>query len=341
MRVAVCYNQAPVAPLRGAFRDLIADHGTAAEAAAVLQALQRSGHHAETFLLGDDPLDFAERLREFLPEAVFNLCEGFRGDARQEMNVAGLLELLRLPYTGCPSLCLGLTQDKARTKDILLRHGLPSPRYLSMGPGERIPPLRGLEFPLFVKPRFEDASFGIDANSVIEDESALLRQVRYIHEVYRQPALVEEYIDGRELNVAILGQDELMVLPVAEIRFEKKPRRPILCFEGKWALDSRAYRTTTPVCPARLTSKQDLLVRDVALRAFKLLGCRDYARVDIRLRANTPMVLEVNANPDISPEAGLARAARVAGLDYPVLVERILNYAAGRKEKSHAPATQN
>ena len=341
MRVAVCYNQAPVAPLRGVFRDLIADHGTAVEASAVLQALQRRDHQAEAFLLGDEPLEFARRLREFRPEAVFNLCEGFRGDARQEMNVAGLLELMGLPYTGCPPLCLGLTQDKARTKDVLLRNSLPSPRYLSVRPGERIPPLNELAFPLFVKPRFEDASCGIDVNSVIEDGAALARRVRYVHEVYRQPALIEEYIDGRELNVAILGQDSLVVLPVAEIRFGKLPRRPVLCFDSKWAVDSKAYRITTPVCPARLSAKQDLLVRDVALRAFKLLGCRDYARVDIRLRDNTPMILEVNANPDISPEAGLARAARVAGLDYPVLIERILNYAAGRKEKSHAPATQN
>lgn len=338
MRVAVCYNRAPSAPLHGDAQDLIAEHGTAVEAAAVRQALQQRGHETETFLLDDDPLAFARQLCTFQPEVVYNLCEGFRGDARQEMNVAGLLELLQLPYTGCPPLCLGLTQDKARTKDILLRHGLPSPGYLTVHPGERIPALKGLAFPLFVKPRFEDASCGITAESVVEDPAALQRRVRYVHEVYRQPALVEEYIDGRELNVAILGQDALLVLPVAEIRFEKPPRRPILCFEGKWAAGSKAYRSTTPVCPARLTSKQDLLVRDVALRAFKLLGCRDYARIDIRLRDNTPMILEVNANPDISPDAGLANAARVAGMDYPALVERILMFAAGRREKTRATA---
>lgn len=338
MRVAVCYNQAPDAPLRGAAHDLVADQGTAVEAAAVRQALQRREHETETFLLGDDPLDFARRLCAFQPEVVFNLCEGFRGDARQEMNVAGLLELLQLSYTGSQPLCLGLTQDKARTKDVLLRHGLPSPRYLTVRAGERLPSLKDLAFPLFVKPRFEDASCGIDAASIVEDDAALQRRVRYVHEVYRQPALVEEYIDGRELNVAILGQDDLVVLPVAEIRFDKPQRRSILCFEGKWAVDSKAYRSATPVCPARLTTKQDLLVRDVALRAFKLLGCRDYARIDIRLRDNTPMILEVNANPDISPDAGLANAARVSGMDYPTLVERILEFAAGRKEKNRATA---
>ena len=338
MRVAVCYNRAPSAPLRGAVQDLLADQGTAVEAEAVRQALQRRDHETETFLLEEDPLAFARQLSAFRPQVVYNLCEGFRGDARQEMNVAGLLELLQLPYTGCPPLCLGLTQDKARTKDVLLRHGLPSPRYLTVRPGERLPALKDLAFPLFVKPRFEDASCGIDADSVVEEEAALQRRVRYVHEVYRQPALIEEYIDGRELNVAILGQEDLLVLPVAEIRFEKPPRRPILCFEGKWAAGSKAYRGTTPVCPARLTTKQDLLVRDVALRAFKLLGCRDYARIDIRLRDNTPMILEVNANPDISPDAGLANAARVAGMDYPALVERILAFAVARKENRRATA---
>ena len=341
MRVAVCYNRAPAVPLSGLTSDLAAEHGTELAAEAVLQALLRRGHQAESVVLDDDPLAFADRLRQVRPEVAFNLCEGFRGDARQEMNVASLLELLQIPYTGSQPLCLGLTQDKARTKDILLQHGLPSPRFLVVRPGEPIPPRKGLDFPLFVKPRFEDASLGIDRHSIVKDETTLQQRVRYIHDTYRQPALVEEYIDGRELNVAILGQPSLLVLPVSEIQFEKKARHAFLCFKSKWSAGSKAYHDSKPTCPARLSFRQDLLVRDIALRAFKLLGCGDYARVDIRMRDNTPLILEVNANPDISPDAGLARAAKVAGLDYSSLIERILNGAAARKESPDAQAAAN
>lgn len=336
MRVAVCFNLSPSKAVRGEARDLTADQGASHEAKAVVKALRARKHQAELLPLGKDLLDFARQLTEHRPDVVFNLCEGFWGDSRQEMNVAGLLELLRLPYTGSRPLCLGLTQDKARSKDVLLQKGLPTPRYLLVRLGEQYPRLNSLSFPLIVKPRFEDASQGIDPASVVETSEALLQRIRYVHETYQQGALVEEYIDGRELNVAIIGDKSLSVLPVSEIRFAEDLPRPIVCFDGKWKPGSKAFQGSTPVCPAKLTSKQDLLVRDVALRAFKLLECRDYARVDIRMRDNTPFILEVNANPDISPDAGLARAARVSGLTYPELIEKLLTLALERKEARRA-----
>jgi len=338
MRVAVCFNLSPSKAVRGEARDLAADQGASTEAKAVVKALRARKHQADLVPLGSDLFDFARKLTDYRPEAVFNLCEGFWGDARQEMNVAGLLEMLRLPFTGSRPLCLGLTQDKARTKDLLLQKGLPTPRYLLVRLGEHYPRLNNLNFPLIVKPRFEDASQGIDPASVVETSQAVLERIRYVHDVYRQGALVEEFIEGRELNVAILGDKALTVLPVSEIRFAEDLPRAIVCFDGKWKPGSKAYQGSTPVCPAKLTAKQDLLVRDVALRAFKTLECRDYARVDIRLRDNTPFILEINANPDISPDAGLARAARVAGLSYPELIEKLLNLALERKEVRRAVA---
>jgi len=336
MRVAVCYNETPPQLQHGEARDLAADQGASGEGRAVLKALFRLKHQGELIPLGNDLLAFGKRLVKFKPDLVFNLCEAFWGNARQEMNIAGFLEMLGIPFTGSRSLCLGLSQDKARTKDLLLQKGLPTPRYVLVRPEEHYPHLNNLSFPLIVKPRFEDASQGIDAASVVEDTVAAMKRVHYVHEVYRQGALVEEFIEGRELNVAILGDRQLKVLPVAEIQFAKELIRPIVCFDGKWQPESASYQGTTPVCPAKLTAKQDLLVRDVALRAYKFLECRDYARVDMRLRDGKPYILEVNANPDISPDAGLARAARVAGIRYPEMIERILNMAVQRKESPNA-----
>lgn len=336
MRVAVCFNQSPPKMLRGEARDQVADKGASEEAKAVIKALRSLKHQAEPIPLGKDLPLFLRQVTEYRPEAVFNLCEGFWGDARQEMNVAGIFELLRLSYTGGRPLCLGLTQDKARTKDLLLQKGLPTPKHVLVRLGENYPRVTGLTFPLIVKPRFEDASQGIDPASVVDDTQALLKRIHYVHDVYRQGALVEEFIVGRELNVAIVGDRNLTVLPVSEIVFAEDLPRPMVCFDGKWKPGSAAYKGSTPVCPASLTAKQDILVRDVALRAFKLLECRDYARVDIRLREGVPYILEVNANPDISPDAGLARTAKVAGMRYPDLIGRILGLAEQRKESRHA-----
>lgn len=336
MRVAVCYNQTPENSAHGEARDRIAEAGSLDEARAVLQALKTLGHPVDYIPLVDDLGDFIQRLQAYAPDVVFNLCEGFWGDARQEMNLAGLFELLGIPFTGSKTLCLGLTQDKLRTKALLKQAGLPTPAFCLVRPGEKYPPIEKLTYPLIVKPAYEDASQGIEAASVVEDRKALMKRALYVHKTYAQPALVEEYIEGRELNVAIIGNSRPAVLPVSEITFAASLVRKIVCFDSKWRPESAAYQGTKPVCPARLTAKENLLINDVALRAFKLLGCRDYARVDIRLRGQTSFILEVNANPDISPTAGLARAAGAAGLSYPMLIERILGCALKRKEMSHA-----
>ena len=252
------------------------------------------------------------------------------------MHVAALLDLLGIFYTGAPPLALGLTQDKVRTKDLLGRHHLPTPKYILVKPGEQFPRLRDLTFPLIVKPRFEDASLGISGDSIVEKESSLKKRIKYVHDTYRQGALVEEFIEGREINAAVLGNSPSDVLPLSEIRFSPGLVRPIVSYDGKWLEDSAEFEGTEPICPAQLKAKEEFLVRDVALRACKLLECRDYARVDIRLRDGVPYILEINANPDISPKAGLARAARVGGISYNKLIERILTMAHKRKELAHA-----
>lgn len=332
MNVAVCFNRVPSKLAKGESADRISEEGAETEARAVTKALKQLGHQASLLPVGKDIDKLIEKLRATPGQILFNLCEGFWGDSRKELHVAALFDLLGLAYSGSPPLCLGLTQDKVRTKDILVRHGLPTPKYILVKMGEQIPKTKDLSYPLFVKPRFEDASLGITHDSLVETEIALKKRIQYIHDTYRQGALVEEYIEGREINAAIIGNGPFEVLPLSEIRFLPGLRHSIVSYDGKWLEDSPEYTRTEPVCPAQLKAKEAFLIKDVALRAYKLLECRDYARVDIRLRGDVPYILEVNANPDISPNAGLANAARAAGIAYPKLIERILAMTLKRKE---------
>lgn len=338
MRIAVCYNQTPKNSIHGESRDRIADSGSFDQAKAVLQTLQQLGHQAELIALADNLLEFLRKVEHFSPDLAFNFCEGFWGNAHLEMNVAGIFELLQLPFSGSSPLCLGLTQDKVRAKSLMIQQGLPTPPFCLAELGNERPDTAGMTFPLIVKPPFEDASQGIEAASVVDSLLQLKQRIRYIHEVYRQPALIEEFIAGRELNVAILGDKNLTILPTAEITFAANLPRKIVCFESKWSPQSSAYQGTIPVCPATITEAETKLVNKVGLQAFKLFGCRDYARIDIRLHNQIPYILEINANPDISPDAGFARAACVSGLPYPQLIEQILECASKRKELPHAQA---
>jgi D-alanine-D-alanine ligase len=336
MRIAVCFNEAPAVPARGESIDLLSEQGARHEAEAVQAALHSLSHRAELVPLEADITDFITRLRGADFDLAFNLCEGFWGDSRREMHVAALLELLGLCFTGATPYCLGLTQDKARTKDLFNAHRLPTPRHILVRLGGQHPKTRGLTFPLIVKPRYEDASLGITGDSIVGTEKALLNRIRYIHDTYRQDALVEEFIEGRELNVAIVGNSHPEVLPISEIRFDPALPHTIVSYSGKWLEESAEYGGTRPVCPAALRFRDEFLIKDVALRAFKLLECRDYARIDIRLRDGVPYILEVNANPDIAPGAGLARSARVAGLSYPEFIGHMVDLARNRKETAHA-----
>ncbi|MEZ4599004.1 MAG: ATP-grasp domain-containing protein [Syntrophotaleaceae bacterium] len=331
MKIAVCFNEAPTTVAKGEVIDLLSEQGARHEAEAVLDALKTLKHSIELVPLQEDINDFIAHLKNSGADLVFNICKGFWGDRRREMHLAALLDLLGLTYTGATPYCLGLSQDKARTKDLFSAHRLPTPPYALVRMGGHSPQAKNLGFPLIVKPRFEDASLGITEDSIVYNEKALLKRVRYVHEKYRQDALVEEFIEGRELNVSIFGNGHPEVLPISEIRFDSSLPFPIVSYSGKWVEDSREYDGTRPICPAPLRMREEFLIKDVALRAFKLLDCRDYARVDIRLRNGVPYILEVNAKPDITPEASLARSALSAGMTYPVFIGKLVDFAMKRK----------
>jgi D-alanine-D-alanine ligase len=307
---------------------------------AVKEALVSLGYSVKSMEMKEDLSPMVGRILRAGAELIFNLCEEFHGQSQLEMNVAALLELLNIPFSGSSSLVLGLSQDKGKTKSILAHHGVPTPAYAVWSPGEP-PSTAHLKFPLIVKPLKEDGSLGIGNDALVKDSASLLRQAEKIHRLHQQPALVEEYIEGRELNVSILGNEVPQILPISEIDFSTlPPDLPRICgYEAKWVETTPEFSHTVPLCPAPLPLQVEKRVGEVALRSYQLMDCRDYARVDIRLSPDgIPYVLEINANPDISPDAGMPRSAGAAGLAYPQLIGRIAELAFSRSRPSRGPA---
>jgi len=298
---------------------------------AVQQALVSSGYPVQALEARGDLMDLLKKIRAAKTDMVFNLCEEFLGRTRLEMNIAALLELLDIPFTGSSALVLGLSQDKGKTKSILAHGGIPTPAYCVWQPG-RDQRLSGLRFPLIIKPLLEDASLGIDNDAYIPDETTVKQQVQKIYQGYGQ-VLVEEYVEGRELNVSILGNEEPQALPISEIDFSSMPvGLPRICsYAAKWVENSREFCSTIPRCPASLPSELEEEVKRISLEAYRIMDCRDYARVDIRLSAEgIPYVLEINANPDISPDAGMTRSAKTAGYTYPEFIARMVEISWNR-----------
>ncbi len=267
---------------------------------------------------------------------MFNLCEEINGKCELEMCVAGLLELMGIPYTGSDPYILGLALNKFHVKQILRAAGIPTARGYVRCPGQDLPIPRGTRFPVIVKPSRQDASLGINSNSVCHAPEQLEKQILYIHEVYGQEALVEEYLDGREFNVSVMGDRTPEVLAISEINFsglpDDEPR--IVSYRAKWDEDSSVFNSTVPICPAPISKRLENRIRNIAIRSYQCIGCRDYARIDMRSDARGRIyVLEVNPNPDISPKAGFARAARAAGYSYSEMVLRISEAAVERGAK--------
>ncbi|MEM2969518.1 MAG: ATP-grasp domain-containing protein [Candidatus Bathyarchaeia archaeon] len=325
--VGVLFNT-PVEPSKGEKIDFIADAEVKEVAEAVQKALERLDYEYQIIPFEMDFEVLVKTLKHHKPNVVINLCEGAYGDSHQEMNVPAVLEILKIPYTGSSPLTLGICQNKKLTKEILRANMLPTPKYTLM---ENFSDWKGeMEFPLFVKPSREDASIGISGKSYVRNDAELKAQVEYINSRYRQPALVEEYVAGRELNVSILGNENPIVLPISEITFDFPDEPKIVDFSAKWIKESEQYKKTRPVCPALLPASVKNKIVKIALLAYKSLYCRDYARIDIRLRESDPLILEANPNPDIAPDAGFVRSLRAAGISYEQFIEKIIHFALQR-----------
>lgn len=300
---------------------------------AVEESLRELGFHPYVFLIERFSKDLIQTLLDVSPKFVFNLCEEIDENSELEMCVAGLLELMEIPYTGSKPFVLGLALNKFHMKQILRSAGIPAPRGYLGYPGQKSPFPRGMRFPVIVKPSREDASLGINSHSVCSTAGQIEKQIQYIQNVYEQEALVEEYLEGREFNVSIMGQKNPEVLAISEIDFSGLPagEPKIVGYCAKWDEDSPLFSATMPVCPADISKRLENRIRDLAIRSYQCIGCRDYARVDMRTGSHGSLyVLEVNPNPDISPKAGFARAARTAGYSYSGMIQQISDAAMER-----------
>lgn len=328
-QVAVVYNEPEPSRYTARGEDR-AVHDILDAVDAVYLALLEDGHDAVKVPLLP-PMDEArEKLKSLSADVVFNLFEGFCGFPETEVLVPEFCAGAGLPCTGCSASVLRLALDKDKAKDMLANAGIATPDYQVLSP-KSMEAFR-LSYPCIVKPRAEDASHGISTHSVVQDLASLTRQVALVSRSYGGAALVEQYIDGREFNATVMGSREQTVLPVSEIVYSLPAGMPhILTYSAKWEKHSLYYKGTRHICPAPVAEdKREELAR-TALAVFRLMVGSGYARVDMRTDVNGRIyVLEVNPNPDISPDAGAGRQAKTAGMSYAQFVERMLDIALER-----------
>lgn len=299
---------------------------------ALVRGLTEAGFKAYAVNIRDRFDELYRALTRRKPDAIFNLVEFFNDDPRQEYMVAALYELLRIPYTGASPFTLALCQRKASTKHILLANGIRTPKFRVMEDG-KLPRRHGLRYPLIVKPVREDASAGINNASVVESFDQMQERVYFVWKEFHQPALVEEYIDGRELHVPILGNYPPKILPITEVDFSQLSTHlhNILSFEAKWDPHHEAFQQVKTQCPAELHPRLRRRVIDAALAAYNALGCRDYARIDMRLnKRNQVYVLEVNPNPDLAEGDAFMQSAIKSGLTPAATLRKIVELALRR-----------
>jgi D-alanine-D-alanine ligase len=293
----------------------------------VLNALRRCGHDVRVVGVGDDLVDLRSAIGEWRPHVVFNLLDEFSGIISYDHYVVGYLELLRQRYTGCNPRGMMLSRDKVLTKRVLATHGVATPSFTLFPYGRRFRAPARAEFPLFVKSATEDASLGISQASVIEDMRGLRERVEFIHDEVQSDALAEEYIEGRELYVGVLGNAKLMALPPWEMSFGSLPsdQARIATHRAKW---NRAYQARHGIRTAKareLKQEQRALLSALAKRAYRALYMSGFARMDFRLCADGRiLLLEANCNPNLSKQEDFAASAKSSGIGYTALVDRIV-----------------
>ena len=327
--------------------DEFAEWDSAETIAAVEQALGALGEVVRL----EANADFPERLRAAQPDIVFNIAEGL-GGANREAHVPAICEFFGVPYSGSDPFSLSLCLDKARTKEFLAYHGVPTAPFALIRNAAEIPAMLDrlttrktksgsmrLRLPLFVKPVHEGSSKGITEDNYCRTVDEAQAQTAFLLERYAQPVLVEEYLPGREFTCAVMGNgDGAHVLPIVAMNFDALPpgALPVYGFEAKWLWDDRRHPLEIFECPARIDEALRSRIEEVVLSAYHVLGCRDWSRIDVRLdAAGVPNVVEVNPLPGILPNpednSCFPKAARAAGLSYDELIQRSLRFAAERQ----------
>ncbi len=335
-KVLILFNE-PVLPDN--HPDAVSENEILYTVDAVHLSLRQAGFPVVRLGVGHDLTTLVSGLRVHRPDVVFNLFEGTGDRGQTEAYAAGLLHWAGLPFTGSPLEALALGRCKHLTKHLLRGAGLPTAEFLVVD-ALPVPPCP-VGWPAIVKPATQDASVGVDQRSVVTDQAALEARVALLLDRFGPPVLVEEYIPGREFSVPVIElTDEsgaaaaaaVRPLQVSEIAFiQKDGLWPIVTYDAKWAPESPDYLATPPRYPAQIPPELAGQLQALAVRAFRLLGCRDYARIDFRVRApDRPYILEINPNPDFSPDAGFSGGLTAVGLSHPQFTVQLVRNALAR-----------
>lgn len=302
----------------------------------VITTLRAAGHELRVIGVLDDLGALQAEVKAWEPDVVFNLLEEFDGITAHDQHVVGLLEMLRQPYTGCNPRGLLLSRDKGLCKQVFAFHGIPTPAFAVFNDGRvrRLP--KDLRFPLFVKSTTDDASLGIAQASIVHDMAALRERVAFVYERNRSAVLVEEFIEGRECYVGVLGNETLTTLPAWELDFGTMPAQlaTIATRKVKWDFDYRQRHGIGSRPAADLPAGAERAMGRIAREVYRALGLSGFARMDFRVRDDGRVfVLEANANPHLAAHEDFARSAAAAGIDYPALIARLLSL--GLAYRSH------
>jgi D-alanine-D-alanine ligase len=316
----------------------------------IVESVQEGGYDAKAINIRDNFDTLIDIVKTEKPDVVMNLIEWFHDDLENETYVPAMFELLGQSYTGNRPLALALCQKKPQAKSLLSAAGIPVPRGIVVEAQGKAPKELPLRYPLIVKPAFDDASGGIDAGSVVRDRAALDARVKVVVGDHKMPALVEEFIEGREIHCAILGNNPPIPLPLYEMKFkdggvdnEGRALPTIITYRAKWDPYSRDYYAMEPSCPVEDLEPEIIKsIQATALRAYQTLGCRDYARVDMRVDIITgeAFILEVNPNPDLADGCAFAQCVRASGRTYAQAIQEIVGFALerGRTKQQKEPA---
>jgi D-alanine-D-alanine ligase len=335
-KIAILYDsweeeEPEPAPEKGGGRKRRRKKKEKADREEIFEALTKLGYDPAYHVLDGRPQSLAAVPR-LEADLLFNLTESYAGDDTKDMNIAAYLDLSGVSYTGAGPHALYLAQDKALAKKIFAFHGIRTPYFATSYRG-KLDHSHDISFPLIVKPTSEDGSIGIDASSVVGSVKELMEKIHYIHEEFDSPALIEEYIEGREMYAAILGNESPEALPLVELDLSKLPEGTprIAGKEVKWEKETEAYKVTKSAPVEDLDEETTKRLADTSVAAYQALKLRDYGRIDMRLTEKGDVyVIEANPNPWLSSSAEFVMAARKAGRSYSQLVGEIVDLARAR-----------
>lgn len=300
------------------------------------RALRENGHESKRLVVDDKVEPLVSALTRDKPDLIFNIAESFGGKSALESNVAALLNLLQMRYTGSSPAGLILAGDKTLTKKVLSFHGILTARFATVFRGN-VDWAGDIDFPLILKPPQEDASLGITQKSIVHDVKELLETISSLQTEFQSPVLAEEFIDGREFYVGVIGNSNVQPLPLIELDFSKFPKGlpKIASWSAKWGEDGEGkgaeFAGTESVFPTDVSEDLTARIQKVAVDAFQALRLRDYARVDLRVTpAEKIYVIEVNPNCYLEEKSEFASAAKKSGIEYPALINRIVELASAR-----------